>query len=136
MCCAVLRKVPGELARSAAIECAIATMGLFTRMKAAGVCSTAIITPWPRTLLPWVHVTCVKTLPMPTGRQQPLASARQRRHRLATICAGLQRFVAPYYLSNVLLLASYFVTRAWFLHHGVPKYTHIRSIEALMEKAS
>ncbi|KAL4431224.1 hypothetical protein ABPG75_006480 [Micractinium tetrahymenae] len=38
--------------------------------------------------------------------------------------AGARRFLAPYYTASALLIASYAITREWWLQHGDLKYAH------------
>ena len=49
--------------------------------------------------------------------------------------AGWRRFLSAYYLSSALLIASYGLTRLWWLRHGDPKYARLEP-HALAEKAS
>jgi len=47
--------------------------------------------------------------------------------------AGWRRFLAPYYSASALLIASYALTRQWWLEHGDAKYAHMPP-QALAEK--
>ncbi|EFN59218.1 hypothetical protein CHLNCDRAFT_59562 [Chlorella variabilis] len=49
--------------------------------------------------------------------------------------AGWRRFLAPYYAYSAVLIASYWLTRSWFLSHGGhAKYTHVYHTGALFQK--
>lgn len=39
--------------------------------------------------------------------------------------AGARRFLAPYYSASALLIASYFLTRQWWLQHADLRYAHM-----------
>lgn len=66
----------------------------------------------------------------------PGAAAPGSRRTLACPAAGWRRFLAPYYAYSAVLIASYWLTRSWFLSHGGhAKYTHVYHTGALFQKA-
>lgn len=72
---------------------------------------------------------------MRTGDAAPAGLAPHvpppRRHLLA----GWQRFLTAYYVSAVLTIASYWLTRYWFLTTGGDsRYTHVFRVDALLSK--
>lgn len=48
--------------------------------------------------------------------------------------AGARRFLAPYYSASALLIASYLLTRQWWLQHGDLKYAHATPRELLQKE--